>query len=266
MALLQTITIAAAGFRLFLITALAFLGLNAVSAMCVVVAGYFLQYLVSYLWTRRVVELDLPADPDVSRKLKSIIKRQIPNAMYYVLQSQIGIWLLSIFGTPERVADLGALSRISFIYVTVLAAAENVLIPAYAKCRVPSRLPKIYLQILGAMTAISLIPILIAWLFPQPILWVLGPQYTQLSFALLLATVAGMVSTINSMTYLLNTTRGWIPPPWIYISTSLGFQGLLLYLIGASTIVEVLLVTIIFNLVQTAVNIGGSVRLIYCAR
>jgi O-antigen/teichoic acid export membrane protein len=260
--LLQTITLAAAGFRLFLATVLAFLGLNAVSAMCVVLAGYLLQFLVSYSWTRRQVEIDLPADPDVSNKLMAIIKRQIPNSLYYVLQSQIGIWLLSVFGTPDRVADLGALSRISIIYVALLAAAENVLIPAYARCRDPARLPIIYLQILASMVAISLIPILITWIFPGPILWFLGPQYEQLPVALLFATVAGMISTINSTTYLLNTTRGWIPPPWIYISTSLGFQGLLLYVIGASTIIEVLLVTIIFNLVQIIVNIGGTLRLI----
>ena len=57
---------------------------------------------------------------------------------------------------------------------------------------------------------ISLIILLLVYLFPNQILWVLGPKYQNLSYELFLVFLTGSLNLLLGTVYAINLTKGWI--------------------------------------------------------
>lgn len=260
--LLQGVALGSAASRLVTTIAFGLIGLSAATAMLSVVAGYAVQRWLTMRWAKRQADLTAPPDPLAAAELKGVLRRQMPHNIYYILQTQISVWLLSIFGSTASVAGLGALARIGVVFVVLSAAMEGVVVPRYARCTDPARLATLYIQILTGFAALVTVPAIFVAVMPGPVLWVLGPQYDQLSWELILATLSCALTALNGVSWSLNATRAWVVPPSIYIPVGLALQAFLLFAIGVSTIERVLTMTICVNLVQTIMCVATSVAYI----
>ena len=258
--LIQAVGLAAAGFRLAAIAALALLGLLAETAMLAIVIGWVVQWWATRRWLRDKVPADAPLDPLVRAELRSVVTTQLPNCLYFVLQGQISVWLLSIFGSVRGVADLGAVTRISVIFSVLLATMQNVIIPRYARCQEPDRLRVLFMQICAGFAILVSVPAALVAIAPRPVLWILGPQYAHLSVELVLAVLGASLGSIVGLTWSLNANKAWFPPSWLWIPLDLGSQLALMLAIGVSTAQQVLTVAILASLVQLTMNlIAGAV-------
>jgi len=258
--LIQAVGFAAAGFRLAAIVALALLGLLAETAMLAIVLGWVVQWWATRRWLRDKVPSIAPPDPLVRAELRSVVTTQLPNCLYFVLQGQISVWLLSIFGSVRGVADLGAVTRISVIFTVLLATMQNVVVPRYARCQEPDRLRVLFAQICAGFAALVSIPAALVAIAPEPVLWILGPQYAHLSIELVLAVLSASLGSIVGLSWSLNANKAWFPPSWLWIPLDLGSQLALMLAIGVSTARQVLTVAILVSLIQIAMNlIAGAV-------
>jgi len=191
------------------------------------------------------------SDPVIKAEIITLVKRIIPGSIYYCLSGQITIWLVSVFGSTNSVAQAGALSRLSMI-LTVLAVLNSTLIlPRFA--RIPDN-PKLifsrYVQIQMVLVVISICIIGVVWFFPAQTLWILGKDYSNLKTEVVLNVAVSCINMIAGICFGLSTSRGWIVNPIISISINVLSIVIGVVLLNVSTLKGVLTLNIFVGLVD----------------
>ncbi len=219
--------------RLGLLMLATSVALDAVVA-CVINMAAALTYFV---WLRRYLRASLPL-PAVApgthhEALKKHVWAQGPNSIYYVFSTQVSVWLIGIFGSAQRVAEVGALGRIAAAFSVVSAVSAALLYPYFARQNQSADLNAAFVAV-NAFYAL-LLGALIAWasVFPAAILWVLGPQYAALETELVWMVLAATLASWGGTLYSIGCARGWVLPVWWVVGTGL------LATVGAACVVDV---------------------------
>ncbi|PBJ08962.1 polysaccharide biosynthesis protein [Flavobacterium sp. ACN6] len=153
-------------------------------------------------------------DIEVRKEIIHLVKRILPTSIYYCLSGQITIWLISIFGNTTSLAQLGALSRLSVMLSIFSAIIATLIIPRFAKLTSNKYLLlKRFFQIMGLLIILLSIIVLIVYLLPTPILWLLGDAYKGLPFELLLSIVSSCIGLLGGIVFNLYSSRGWAMSP-----------------------------------------------------
>lgn len=175
-----------------------------------------------------------------------IVRRSMPNSIYYCVSSQVSVYLVSIFGTTEALAQVGALGRISQILSVSSIILCGIFVPRYARLKIDSGL------LTGRFILISCLGILIGFAiatgvysFPELTLSILGKHYQNLRVEVVLMAVSGLMSMFGLIVYSLGAVRGWIVSPWIYIPLSIICQALPIPFLNLGTVSGVLWLGII---------------------
>jgi uncharacterized DUF497 family protein len=240
---------------------LAFIFLNAGVAALVGAGTLFFQYQLMRRYASRVIDLRAEENPEDRRAMLGFIRSQAANAIFFCLQGQITIFLISFFGRRAgSVAEVGALGRLAMIFTVLGSLLTNIFVPAFARCQEKGRLGQLYAAIVGGVTVFSLLVLAGAILFPNEFLFVLGPHYAHLQRALLLMVGGAVLNMIASTLWILNASRAWIAGSWLYIPLTLGTQMALIPFVDFSSVTGVLT----FNLISAApsllLNIGLGFR------
>ena len=156
---------------------------------------------------------------DIQHEIEKTVKRVMPSALFYCFSSQITVWLISVFGNSESVAEIGALGRITTIFTVFNSIFAALIIPRYARLNEDKPLLiKNYFIILIISTMTLSISCLLTFLFSHHLLSILGEKYYGLDtelFIYVLTTCVGLLSGIHSS---LASSRGWFINPLITIS------------------------------------------------
>ena len=249
---IQKLDLSSAGLRLALIATLSLHVLNALSTVLVGAIANWLQTLTLRKWARTKTTAGVSINIDDRRELLRISLRSLPNTIFFSIQGQITLLILSMVGSPTRIADLTALGRLAILFQVLSVTFTNVLAPGFTRCQEPNRLRHLYPLLLGAMM-MALAPLTaLAWLWPTPFLWLLGHQYASLQRECGWVVTAGCVGQIGAMMWTLNSSRAWIrfQAPGFIISV-LAVQGCAALLLDLRQFHDVLL----FNLLTTAAPI-----------
>ncbi len=197
-------------------------------------------------------------DPEIQKNILKMVWRLLPEAIYYCLSGQIAIWLISVFGSTDSVAQVGALSRLSIILGFFSILFANLIAPRFA--RLPNK-PRVllvrYLQIQVGLIILCIGITFIVWIFSSQILWILGTHYIGLNQELVLMAVSSCLNLLYGAAFLLGTYRSWVINPVVFISISL------ITTIGAALIMDTssLQNIIILNIIVTSIEI--SMLMIY---
>lgn len=143
------------------------------------------------------------------------VRRQAPNAIYFVFSSQIAVWLIGLFGNAEQVAQVGALGRLAAVFAIVAAVSAALMQPYFARRRSSAELLNVFASVNGFFALILVGLVALAARFPQALLWVLGGHYGGLHTELVWMIVSATLSAWGGALYSLGTVRGWIPPAWL---------------------------------------------------
>ncbi|WP_230406394.1 MATE family efflux transporter [Flavobacterium fluviale] len=153
-------------------------------------------------------------DIEVRKEILNLVKRILPTSIYYCLSGQITIWLISVFGNTTSLAQLGALSRLSVMLSIFSAIIATLIIPRFAKLTANKHLLlKRFFQIMGLLIILLSIIVLIVYLLPTPILWLLGDAYKGLPFELLLSIISSCIGLLGGIVFNLYSSRGWAMSP-----------------------------------------------------
>jgi O-antigen/teichoic acid export membrane protein len=214
---LQQASLLEAIFRVAILGLLILLGcLSAWTTLLasVVVSGSVVRFLIK----RRAQEFIAPhctPDRDIQRKLTKLNFNVLPGTIAFVLQSQIGIAMISIFGKTASVADLGALTRIALLLTVPQAIVSKIIGPKLARAKEGADLwCKFGVSVL-CVTAMAAGCFALMFLFRHQYLWLLGKDYWYLEKEVVFYSGLACTATVTAMSYMLLYARGWADYMWI---------------------------------------------------
>jgi O-antigen/teichoic acid export membrane protein len=237
---IQYLTLWATGLRLALLLLAYQFFLDTAVALAAAAVSLGLQEWLLRRWTPSVAAPDAPVNQHDHREIIRIVRDQAPNSIYYCIQSQLTVWLISIFGTAASVAEVGALGRIAVIFTMLASLMGNVFYPRFARVQETHLLWRRYWQILGGHAAVALGLLLFTALFPDALLWVLGQKYSHLDKELFLMVLSAVLFSILACMWQLNVARGWIVSPRVLIPIGVATQVLSVMFLDVSQIRGVL--------------------------
>lgn len=179
------------------------------TAILINVAGIMFVGIFYCLRARRA--LGVPGHVTASKQ-KAIVRLALPNipqAVFWALQGQLALFLITFLGRAKGVASIGALGRLSGLFAVFIQVNSLLAEPYFAK------LPKELLKkryavalLLSAITSTTLA--LVACEYPQMFLWILGPQYGNLRVEVEIAIATGAVSCFSSLLWSVHSARRFV--------------------------------------------------------
>jgi len=258
---IQRIDLTGAVTRLVLLAGLTFVFLNAGVAVGVASAVMILQYILLRRYAVRVVDFEAPQNAEDRQAIVRLIKHLAANAIFYCLQGQITIFLITFFARRAgSVAEVGALGRLAMIFAVITNLLTNVFAPAFARCHERRQLRRLYAGIIGVVIVFSLVVIGAAAFFPNEFLFVLGHKYSHLHRELVLMVGGAVLSALTGTFWALNASKAWVTGAWLYIPLTVATQIALIPFTDFSTVSGVLIFNIFSAIPNLLLNIVMSYR------
>jgi O-antigen/teichoic acid export membrane protein len=235
--------------RLALIGVFCFLRLNAILAFTAGVVTNWIQMVFLRCWASEKTEASSGTHAEYRRELIRLSVKTLPNTVFFCLQGQVTLFILTWTGNPSGVADVTALGRVAVLFTVFSVIFSNILGPRFARCQDPKRIRQLY-GILLCGTIASVAPLVIlASLFPKPFLWLLGNQYSGLEKECVFVVAAACLGHIGTTMWNMNSSKAWIAiqAPG-FIPAVVGAQLLAAMFLNLREFHDVL----IFNLVSAA--------------
>lgn len=257
---IQKIDLTGAFARLIVLIACAFLFLNAGVAVLAGSMALLLQYWLLRQYAARMIDLTASENAEDRAAMIGFIKNQAANAVFYCLQGQITVFLISFFGSrATSVAEVGALGRLAMIFAVLGQLLTNIFVPAFARCQNAARLRLQYFGIVGGVAACCAAVIAAAVFFPNQLLFILGDKYSHLQRELLLMIAGTVLNMLTGTLWFLNASKAWVAGAWLYIPLTLATQIALIPYTDFSNVRQVL----IFNLISAVPSLLLNMSLSY---
>jgi len=177
------------------------------------------------------------ADSELAQEMTRHLSVLWPGMIYYALQAQITPILLSIGGQSAPVAEVGALGRLSQVYLLFSGFQGVVIIPMIAATPF-ERLRVKYFSAVTSFVVMTLLFPAIAIIWPSPFIWLLGPNYSGLGSLIGWSLLSSSIASIGGLIYSLNAARRWMykSMPYIYIGVGLFVQVSFVALYGLTSV------------------------------
>ncbi len=163
----------------------------------------------------------LPARPDqkATRQMVQYVLPSLPSYLFFALQGQIALFLISYFGLTRSIAEVGALGRLGQAFLLLSGFNAAVIEPFMA--RLPNqRVLRSYLLIAATAAAICVPICSVGFLYPKSLLLLLGPKYSSLSRETGWLVLSSCVGYLVGLLTLMNAARRWVY--WTMSFTDIG--------------------------------------------
>ena len=182
---------------------------------------------------------------EVKKNIIRMVKRILPGDIYNIFSVQITFWILSIVGSANAIAQVGALFRIGMALSLMSVIFNTIIIPRYSRMhedrkKLKENMIKIQLLLIGLGFAI----VFVTWLFASQIIWLLGDNYANLEFELVLSIIILYLNIIANVISSMCRGRGWVLNPLLSITINLSTIIIGAFLLDIRSLVGVLLLNI----------------------
>jgi len=206
-------------------------------------------------------------DPAMRKEILTVVKRILPGSIYFCISGQISVWLISLFGSTDSVASIGALGRFSMLLSLFTLMFGMLLIPRFARLEEnKGKLLKFFVSVTFMVTALSVGIIGFFYLFSEQFLWILGDQYKGLNKELVLTITASCLSMMSGLFFGLSSSRGKPTSPWLIIVGNILFVILGCILFNIKELEGVLYFNIFINTYPIAIHIFNFYYKIYYSK
>jgi O-antigen/teichoic acid export membrane protein len=252
---IQVLDILSASSRIFFLLGGYITLLNAAVGVFASTISSGLTNLLLGRYVKDTVDIKAPTNSEYQGEIIKLVKTQAPTTIFYCVQGQLTVWLISIFGNTQNIAEVGALSRLGVIFSLFNPVIVNIVVPSFARCQSPKLLLKRYLQIITFYVFFSLTIITISIIIREKIIILLGNKYVNLLNELILMIFSTNLSFLVGLLWSLNLSKGWIQKAWLYIPTTIITQILLLLFLDISTVKGVIVFGIMSTIPSLIVNL-----------
>jgi len=206
----------------------------ATTALLVLLALAALQWL-AYRRLAMPFVAAAPADPADAPDFRVTTSQVLPVTVFFAIQGQLAMAILSILGTTADVAGLGALGRFAVVYSLAGPFVANVLSPRLAAITDPGHLRRRASQVVGSAASIAAVVTALSALLADEALALLGPNYRGLAAEFVaLMTVGGIFFVVTALNAI-NLSKAWYAQQWLVIPATLAGQGVVAALADVST-------------------------------
>ena len=220
--------------------------------------------LIQTVMTRRAALARLDRDSGTSaddrEAMLMAFRNQLLPGIYFALQPQITVWILTAFGTSARVAEVGALGRLAIVFTLLSSAFSSLVLPRFSRYTDPAQVKRRYVLFIGLMAALGTVGVGLAAVFPQLLLFVIGPQYAHLDREVVWVMAAAAVAIVCSTVHLLNTARNWVRGIWLGVPATLAAQVMIASSVDMSTIRGAVLIQASAYAAPFLVNLAIGIR------
>jgi hypothetical protein len=172
----------------------------------------------------REIAIEGPLNESYQKEIVETLKRLAPNSIFYTIQGQLTIWLISIFGNTSGVAEIGALGRFAIIFGFIGELTTNYIVPGFARIHQRVVFFRRFCQVVSIFIFWSGCALSISYLYPEKILWILGEKYTHLQHELTLILFSSILHSFGGMLWSIMLGKAWVKHVWINIPAILFLQ------------------------------------------
>lgn len=194
------------------------------------------------------------------RAMVLAFRNQLLNGIYFALQPQILVWIMTAFGTVQNVAEAGALGRLAIAFSLVSAAFNGLALPRFARLSDAAMVRRRYFGLTALMGAIGAAAVAVAWAFPRLVLFVLGAAYMHLESEVLWIVGAAAISLVSITIHLLNTARGWVKGIWLGVPATIAMQVALVRYVDLGSIRGAILIQASAYVAPLLINLAIGLR------
>jgi len=257
---LQHLDFWSAVVRLVFLFGFFFYYLNTLIASIITTLSIAIQYVLLKRWVWTDLDPKAPINREDQAHMVGIVKHLMPTAIFYCIQGQLAVWMISVFGNTRNIAEVGALSRLGVIYAIIGAVMGSIILPGFSRCQEPRELRRKYFQILSSFILFGVVIVAFSMLFPKACLWILGSRYSHLQHELVWMALSTALSAVVGAMWSLNSAKAWIEYCWIDIPLRLSFQLILFHFCSLSSVAGVLKFMMFSNLTPFLVNLWLTYR------
>ncbi|MEQ8752654.1 MAG: polysaccharide biosynthesis protein [Coleofasciculus sp. G1-WW12-02] len=260
---LQSLELIFAASRLCMLSFAYLTYLNAAVALIASTVASGLQRLLIGYWVTDNVNNKASVQPKDREEILKLVKSQAPYFIFYCIQGQFTIWLISILGNTQSIAEVGALGRLGVLLAVIGSVMSSIIAPSFARCQSVNQLRFRYFQTIGLFIFFSLFLIGFAALFPRELLWILGEKYAHLESELVFMAGNSMIKSLASIMISLNSSKGWIKNSWIIVPSTIVTQFITITLVQVSTVKKIFIFEILSMLPTIFINAFMTYRGLY---
>lgn len=183
--------------------------------------------------------------PGITRQMTDYVMPNLPSLIFFALQGQISLFLISFFGQTRSIAEVGALGRLGQIFL-LLAGFNGVVIEPFI-ARLPNeRVFRSYFLVLSVASGICIVLCLIGFLEPDVLLLLLGPKYAALRPETGWLVLSSCMNYLTGVSWTMTAARRWIYwiTGWIAIGLILGTQITFLCLVKVNSTMQAILFSV----------------------
>jgi O-antigen/teichoic acid export membrane protein len=184
--------------------------------------------------------LDADTGRRVDGEIIRIAKPLILPAIFYQVQGVVTVFIVSLFGTANMVAEVGAFGRLAMALVVVDRVANILLFPAIARAQTGPRFVRVLAQVHGLYLLAMACTFMTSLLFPQYWILLLGEQYRSMTPLVWMMFLSSLLSNAAGFAFRTLTVRGATARQSFSIVATLITQVLYLWLVGISDLKSVL--------------------------
>ena len=219
--------------------------INAIIAVLAASLAFGIQNVLLHKWARDGADLQQFPNAEDRHFIWSVIWQQAPNTLFYCVQGQLVVFLISIFGNTRNIAEVGALGRLTVIFTIISTVMTNIIVPRFARCQKRKQLLNIYKVTIAGFGVLSILLMMLAIFLPGPLLWILGKQYSHLKTELVYSVLTTVVYSIGGAIYSMNAARAWTRTAWLSIPIVLVGQVIFVPFLNLSSVKDVILLNTI---------------------
>lgn len=231
---------------------------SALSAVTLTIVNTLALIWTAASYTREAqpyIKVPERADSQVRREMLKYLSPLIPGLVFYALQGQLLVFLISIFGKTQNIAEVAALGRLGQLFI-LLGAVNSALVEPYFARLNREHLLRRYLQVVGASILVGGGIAALAFLYPSPLLWILGSKYEHLDRQLGWMMAGSSLAYIGSVMWTIHSALKWIYwwGSFLYIGLLTVVQVILIACLKLDTTLSVLYLGFATNLAVLAVH------------
>jgi hypothetical protein len=194
------------------------------------------------LRAREIPDHRLDADDArrVDAQVLRIAKPLVLPAIFYQVQGVITVFLVSIFGTSNMIAEVGAFGRLTMVLIVVDRVTNILLFPVIARTPLGPRLGKIVVLVHLAYLGMMSVMLVTSFALPQYWILLLGEKYRSMEPLVWMVFLTSILMSASGFAFRTLTVRGATAGQGFSIPVTLVTQVLYLWLVGVSDLRSVL--------------------------
>jgi O-antigen/teichoic acid export membrane protein len=205
--------------------------------------------------SRQYLEWPEGEDPETNREMFRYMLPATPAIIFAAFQSQISLFLISIFGRTSNIAEVAALGKLGQLFAVLMTFNVVVIEPYVARLH-RERLLGTYLKFIAITSLICAPIVVVAFLFPMAFLWILGGNYAGLGRTVGWVVFSACLNHIAGLMWIMNRARKWLfwSGAFLEISLLLAVQATYVAIIGVQTTRQAVLLNVVCSFCYIAAH------------